>query len=436
MNVDWRHAPETERDIPPDPAFVDRRALLDPDVVRPALAQALPVVTGPLHLLNVYYYPGRTLQAVWRVGADVVTVEGVPAGHPAAAPAGLPVGTRPWVARVLPDDPALPTLAAGVAEAGVGAELFSYLPGRRAVLGDPTRVIKVSTPDGAVAAHQRQVALWSAPSRRFRMPRPVSVDAQRGLRVEQRVSGLPVESSLGRVAPERLARLVAEELAALHACAPQVDLARSGAAELVARVQHKTLRTLRRAVAPLSDQAERVVADLTARVPSPAGPLVMVHGDCHLANLVLDGDGLIFLDLDDVALGEPELDLAVFGSRLLLLALHRGHGLVESAQVVAALPSAYRSASGHDVPDEVFAWWLATTLIGRQVKTSIRHLAPGLGRLAATLLQLADDTLRQGRFDPALLAARAAPPRTRRSTSATGAVRSPSGVGPLLDGVG
>lgn len=408
MNVDWQHHPEadTETDddgVPPDRAFDHRRALLDPDVVAAALAPVLPDLTGPLQLHNVYYYPGRTLQAVWQVGHDVVTIEAVPAGRPQSAIPGTYLGDRPWVARVLPDDPALPTLAGAVDEAGADADLFSYLPGRRAVLGDPTRVIKVSTPQGAAAAHLRQVALWSAPSRRFRMPRPLSVDAGRGLRVEQRVTGLPVESGLGRMSPAVLAALVAGELATLHACAPPLDLPQSGALELVTRVQHKTLRTLRRALSPVAAHAEQVVAELASRVPAPGGPPVMVHGDCHLANLVLDGGGLIFLDLDDVAVGQPELDLAVFGSRLLLVALHQGVGLEKSAQVVAALPSAYRDVSGRDIPGDVFAWWLATTLIGRQVKTAIRHLAPGLHPLTSTLVRLADDTLARGRFDPALV---------------------------------
>ena len=133
-----------------------------------------------------------------------------------------------------------------------------------------------------------------------------------------------------------------------------------------------------------------------------------VHGDCHLANLLLDDAGLIFLDLDEIALAEPEQDLALFASRLLLVAVHRAEGLEEAASLVAALPDAYAAATGRPVTAAGFGWWLAASLVGRQLKTSVRHLAPGLGPLAATLLDLADDTLAKGRFDPDLVRAMAA----------------------------
>lgn len=407
MNVSWRHD-HCDDGAPPDPAFPRRRALLDPGIVGPSLAAALPGVAGPQELLNVYYYPGRTLQALWRIGPTVCTVEAFPADQPLPAGQGTPLEAEHWVARVFPHDPGLPTLAGAAADLGAGAELLSYLPGRRAVLADPTRIIKVSTPELVATAHRRQVALWSAPGRRFRMPRPLSVDPGRGVRVEERVTGVRVESRIGQVPPERLARLVAGDLAALHAARVPVQLPRFGAPELIARVEHKTLRTLRRALAPLAPQAERVVARLGANMPDPSGPQVTVHGDCHLANLLLDDAGVIFLDLDEIALGEPELDLALFASRLLLVAVHHGEGLEESAELVAALPGAYADATGRPVPAAAFGWWLAASLVGRQLKTSVRHLAPGLGPLAASLLDLAESTLAQGGFDPALVRAVAA----------------------------
>lgn len=407
MNVSWLHD-HADDGAPTDPAFPRRRALLDPGIVGPSLAAALPGVAGSPELLNVYYYPGRTLQAVWRVGRTVVTVQAWPADQALPTGPGVPLPAEHWVARVFPDDPGLPTLAGAAADLGAGAELFSYLPGRRAVLADPTRVIKVSTPDLVVAAHRRQLALWSAPDRRFQMPRPLSVHPERGVRTEERVTGVGVQTRIGQVPPERLAALVAGELAALHACQLPVRLPRFGAPELMARVEHKTLRTLRRALAPLAPQAEHVVARLAATVPAPSGPPVTVHGDCHLANLLLDDAGLIFLDLDEIAIAEPEQDLALFASRLLLVAVHRGDGLAESVQLVAALPDAYAAATGRAIPAAAFGWWLAASLVGRQLKTSVRHLAPGLGPLAATLLDLADETLARGAFDPALVRAVAA----------------------------
>lgn len=96
-------------------------------------------------------------------------------------------------------------------------------------------------------------------------------------------------------------------------------------------------------------------------------------------------------------------DLALFASRLLLVALHRGAGLGESARMIAALTEAYGAARGRPLGDRSFAWYLATCLVARQVKTSIRHLAPYLEPLCSSLLALAERTLAQGAFDVALL---------------------------------
>ena len=66
------------------------------------------------------------------------------------------------------------------------------------------------------------------------------------------------------------------------------------------------------------------------------------------------------------------------------------------------------ASHGRPVTAAGFGWWLAASLVGRQLKTSVRHLAPRLGPLAANLLDLADDTLAKGRFDPDLVRAVAA----------------------------
>lgn len=46
---------------------------------------------------------------------------------------------------------------------------------------------------------------------------------------------------------------------------------------------------------------------------------------------------------------------------------------------------------------------LAALLVGRQLKTCIRHCAPGLGDLAPVLLHCARETLERARFDEAIL---------------------------------
>lgn len=56
---------------------------------------------------------------------------------------------------------------------------------------------------------------------------------------------------------------------------------------------------------------------------------------------------------------------------------------------IAALPAAYAAAGGREIAEDAFAWYLAATLLGRQVKTCVRCLPTGAAELSAELLALA-----------------------------------------------
>jgi Phosphotransferase enzyme family len=416
VNVGWRHgaaAVASSADGPADAAFPRRRDLLDPARVAAAVAEAGGMRANgggrPAdrdRLLDVYYYPGRTLQAVHRIGAHILTVHAAPVG------VALPSTTEDLllpglhgVARLFPADPGLPSLASVHAELGPDADLLTYLPGQRCVLGGPDRVAKVRTAAETLRAHHRQVDLWATPGRAFRMARPLGIDIGRAVRWEQRIAGRGVESCLGEMPRTELAGLVAVGLAGLHALdldsSAGRDLPDLGADQLLDRLERKTLRTIGRALPGLAGRSAALAGALRAAGPPACGPATAVHGDFHIANLLLDADGLVLLDLDELSRGDAELDLALFASRLLLVALHRGDGLGEAARLVAELTDAYGAARGWAVDERSFAWYLATCLIGRQVKTSIRHLAPDLEGLCSSLLSLAEHTLARGAFDVA-----------------------------------
>lgn len=101
------------------------------------------------------------------------------------------------------------------------------------------------------------------------------------------------------------------------------------------------------------------------------------------------------LDLDGVALGDPELDLAVCGGRLVLLALATGQPVAAVVEAVRRLPDAYAAAGGRAIDPEAFAWYLAAAMIGRHVMACLRSLAPQAGRMCAAMLALAADVVAQ-----------------------------------------
>jgi Phosphotransferase enzyme family len=394
MNITWRHD-RADPLGPVDDAFPGGRRLLDPASIASALGVA---ATG--HLRDVHYYPGRQLRTVHRLAdGRIVSVDAVPVGEPLLSGPGQRVlpGLRA-LARVFPDDAGLAQLPAVVDELGSGAELFSWLPGRRAVLADTTRVARIDSTIDVLTAHRRHLELSRA-VRQVSVPTPTLVDARGGVRWESRIDGVPIE---GNDLPlDVLAGMVARAASGMHRCLPWMTpglLADRGSAPLLARLRRKTQRTVGRALPALADRFGALVDSLERSRPQP-GPSVLVHGDLHIANALLTDSGMLLLDIDEMGSGEPELDLAMFASRMLLIALHRGVGLDQAARFTALLPEVYTETADRPIAVSTYAWYVAAMLAGRQVKTSVRHLAPELEPLCDQLIGMAEGTLAAGRFD-------------------------------------
>jgi aminoglycoside phosphotransferase len=328
------------------------------------------------------------------------------------------------VAWRFPEDPALPRLPslvdgaslsrrlAAVTGAAVPAppawRLLSYLPGERCTLriefGDTAVVAKLGDPATASASHALISRLWALPGRRFVLPRPLALEAEEGVRWEAFVPGQPIESGFAAGDLGALARRVAPALAALHA-APGTGLPDRGREQLLSRLRAKVLPRIAGAVASAVPEAEALIAELERAEPALPREAAdgLIHGDFHVANLLEDGERVIFLDLDSAGRGSPARDLAHFGGRLLLMALVRRERLGEAARAARELMDAYRAAGGRAGSEREFAWYMAALLLAAQARTCIRHLAPGLQRLVPSLLAIARRTLGEGRFDPSLI---------------------------------
>jgi aminoglycoside phosphotransferase (APT) family kinase protein len=176
-------------------------------------------------------------------------------------------------------------------------------------------------------------------------------------------------------------------------------------ARLLGRIQRKVLPRVRGALPAMAGECEAFAVEL-GRIATtlPSATAVTVHGDLHTGNILLDGSGLVLIDLDSLASGEPAFDLAMIGTRLMLLAMLGDGGLRETASAVADLPRYYADAGGDQVAPGVFAWYVAALLVGRQIKTGINNLSPGLDDLARRLLDRAGAVLAAGKVDAGVLA--------------------------------
>jgi Phosphotransferase enzyme family len=418
VNVDWGHLRRAARDAPAgDPAVPMRERFTDVG----ALTAQLDLPERPVEILNVWYIPRRSLQVVYRVGTgeDILRVRFLPADQPAPPlppPAALVLPEWRAVAWWFPGDPALPELAVlgrpGELEARLGpvlaTRLLSYLPGERCALRVRSNdgadlVLKVERPPETRVAGERLQRLWSARDRRFGMPEPLGFDSAAGLRWETFLRGRRLDADLSAGALGSLLPAVAHALGGLHA-AGEADAVAVTPADILRRIERKVLPRVDGALPELSARARRLVTMLADARPRRDGTAVTLHGDLHTANALAGQDGSVtFLDLDSLARGHPEFDLALLGGRLLLVALTRGCDLGPVAAAVADLPRAYTEATGRLVTDADFAWYLAAHLLGRQLRTCIRHWVPGVSHLAPTLLAWAESTLATRRFDEAAI---------------------------------
>lgn len=444
MNVSWgKCAAPCPRGIPEE--FVQCRDFLDEGLALSHLSPALPEHFRPLRcrIFNVWYSPARLLQVIYELHdangrLEVVTVEFHPAGktrdelEPASGLAARPelLGhLAQWgaVAWRFPADARLAALpeminAGRIAErmsaSGMpvqnGAELrwslLSYLPGDRCALryrwrdDDQGVVAKLQT--NAAASHQAMLALWHLKDRLFGMAQPMGCDAALGIRWERFVPGRRIDKLAPQIGLENALVPLMRGVVQLHRT-PIDNLPRQGAEQVIARLQKKVLRRIRDSLGALSSECDRFVAELAAqRERLPQCPSVTIHGDLHTANILITASGPVLIDLDSLSHGEPAFDLALLGSRLLLIALNEDDGsLNEVAVAVARLPELYEKAGGDPVPREVFAWFMAALFVGRQIKTCIRHLAPSLDWIAPVLLRIAQLTLQRGNFDAAVVSA-------------------------------
>jgi aminoglycoside phosphotransferase len=417
VNVDWGHAVATApAEVAADPAVPMRDRFADVG----ALTAQLGLPGRPADLLDVWYIPGKSLQVVYRIGpaGDILRVRFLPPDRePPATDAAVRLPEWNAVGWWFPTDPDLPELSVlgrpGALEARTGpidsARVLSYLPGERCTLRARSPdgrelVLKVEPAGETGSAADRLARLWNAPGRRFAMAEPLGRDAGAGLRWEAFVPGERIDADLSEAALSRVLPAVARELGALHATdgAGLQPLAPAG---ILDRIERKVLPRIDGALPHLSGRARRLVSALAATAPD-VGPPVTLHGDLHTANVLTGSDGAItFVDLDALARGHPAFDLALLAGRFLLIARSRGADVARVARAVAQFPRAYAETTGVHVSDADLAWYMAAHLLGRQLRTCIRHWVPGVCDLAPALLASAQASLAAGRFDERAVAA-------------------------------
>jgi thiamine kinase-like enzyme len=322
------------------------------------------------------------------------------------------------IVRIFPEDADLPGLsqmldltlmASYLGETGTltneaSWKMLSYQQGKRCALlyqfhRDGIRYFgKIQNGSKAGDTHQQLCLLWDNPARRFQIPRPVANDPSLGARWETFVSGCSLEEALQNSELEPLVRLVTSNLVSLHDMNIQ-ELQAVTPEMILRRIESKILRRMHSLIPDLAGRADKIMSDLSEHLHWTENiEKVTLHGDFHIANFLLNEDGLVFIDMDNLCMGDPCHDLALFASRLMLRNLHHADRLPETLRIVSILPEIYTKMSGRHIRPDTFAWFLSALLIGRQIKSCMRVDAPDMDKLISKLLDWAEDSLEHGRF--------------------------------------
>ncbi len=250
---------------------------------------------------------------------------------------------------------------------------------------------KIQDEKGAVETHQRLKALWENPSRHFLMAQPIACAPQIGARWEAFVNGTNLEKTLETADLASIFTLIIRNLTYLHE-QEIASLTLVSPDKIIALIQKKVIRRMHALTPNLAGRAEKILEDLNQHINfSTDAHVVTLHGDFHIANFLLNENGLFFLDLDNLSKGSPCYDLALFGSRLMLRNLLNNDRLPETLQLVTQLPALYSRLCGREISHRTFLWYLAAFLIARQIKVCMSNAAPNMEILTSKLLDWAED---------------------------------------------
>jgi aminoglycoside phosphotransferase (APT) family kinase protein len=294
-----------------------------------------------LALEEMSYRPGRECWALYRVHlageaqrrALVTFAEGldeVYAHHYEGRPhlaAFLP--GHGCLVEHFPADWRLPSLAGAMA-GGRDVSVLRYRPHTRCVLSyvqDGEEAIgKVFSESAKAARLAETLKLLEAQGRAAGLVLPRPLGTAGGLLLMEKVAGTPLRELLEDAAhAEALVRLAAAALLKLHGFAFESPGVESSGRRTLS---YKLERLYKRAtplelVAP--DLAARLngvlarLAPLIARAPTPS--YTFVHGGYKPAQLLVDGNSVAVLDLDDACLGDPAMDVGNFMAVLVREAL-------------------------------------------------------------------------------------------------------------------
>ncbi len=176
-------------------------------------------------------------------------------------------------------------------------------------------------------AYRSLESLWNSDSRRrgeIRSPRPLGRQKKLQLFWQESVPGQTSLTLRGDTpAHKDLYDRAAIAIANLHRTSMDCD--REISVEDIVGQLRDTLDSMKQAAPAQGEEIAKIVDRLIERAPRARDSVhATLHGDLHPKNIYFDGDNVSFIDLDDVCIGPPELDIGALFARVLCQAVIDG----------------------------------------------------------------------------------------------------------------
>jgi Ser/Thr protein kinase RdoA (MazF antagonist) len=159
------------------------------------------------------------------------------------------------------------------------------------------------------------------------------------------------------------------------------------------RVQH-CADIICRARPDVARRAERLDSRLRLGIPETE-PTVVLHGDCHPGNALVDGDAVALIDLDQLGLGPAAADLGSLVARLRYAATLGDLGVLEAEELEARFLSGYAARRPLPSPSSL-AWHTAAALLAERALRAVNRVNRAALAGLDELIAAADAALDKG----------------------------------------
>ena len=216
-----------------------------------------------------------------------------------------------------------------------------------------------------VRLYQRSIANPA----RFAIAQPLGYDASIHTLWMEGLTGQALAALINETNVEQLMPQLADCLADFHS-ADIVGLTAITEDFLLEEIRKKSAK-LKQAFPVYAERIEKLLICLEQQQPGlPIVQSTLIHGDFHIKQLMLLADNRIALfDYDELALGNPLLDLANFCADL--FNLNFDYSLID--RLITTLVSAYQKINAAELNDSYFEWHLRVQLLTRAYRTYIQQ---------------------------------------------------------------